>query len=143
VTYRFLPHTADIRAAIEAPTFTALLDEVVALLRELTAGSGPPSKHESTRPLSVTGSDPAELLIQFAREVLTAFQLDAIVPVRLELDTVQLPPGGTPSIRGRLWGEPFDPTRHATQPEIKAVTRHGLAVRQDEAGWHAELVIDV
>jgi SHS2 domain-containing protein len=143
VTYRFLPHTADIRAAIDADTYAALLGQVVALLRELTGGSAVRAHPAREYPLVVHGDDPSDLLVRFAREVLAAFQLDAVVPAHLELDTLNLPPDGAPSLTGRLVGEPFDPSRHTTQPEIKAITRHGLRVLQDESGWHAEVLIDV
>jgi SHS2 domain-containing protein len=105
-------------------------------------GPGAAVAPRSARAIAVTGSDPADLLLRFAREVLAAFALQALVPARFELDDLHLPPAA-PALAGHLLGEPFDPSRHAPQPEVKAVTRHGLRVGQNAQGWHAELLFDV
>jgi SHS2 domain-containing protein len=120
------------------------LDDVVALLQELCAGAGAAVVPRIDRPLTADGADPADLLLRFAREVHAMFAIESIVPAHFELGALELPAGGgAASLSGRLRGEPFDPSRHATQPEIKAVTRHGLVVRHDQRGWHAELLLDV
>lgn len=141
MTFRFLPHTADIRVCIEAPTFRALLEDLVQVLRQLTAGDRP-VQPRAARVIAIEAPDPPELLLALSREVLDAFQLDAFVPARLELDVLTQPPA-PPSLRGRVMGERFDPTRHEVQPEIKAVTRHGLAAEPTPQGWRAELLFDV
>jgi len=141
VTYRFVPHTADIRASIEAPTFRRLLEDLVQVLRELVAGDRPVQPH-TARVIAVQAPDPPELLLALSREILDAFQLDGFVPARLEIDTLTQPPE-PPSLRGRVLGEQFDPARHETQPEIKAVTRHGLVAEPTTEGWRAELLFDV
>ncbi len=141
MTHRFLAHTADIRVGIEAPSLRGLLEELVDVLRHLTAGEGP-VQLRATREIALQAPDPPELLLAFAREVLDAFQLDGFVPARVELDTLTQPPG-TLVLRGRLVGERFDPSRHETQPEIKALTRHGLLAEPTADGWRAELLFDV
>lgn len=141
MTYRFVPHTADIRATIEAPTLRALLEDLVQVLRELTAGDRP-VEPRAARVIAVQAPDPPELLLALSREILDAFQLDGFVPARLEIDALTQPPEA-PSLRGRVMGERFDPARHETQPEIKAVTRHGLVAEPAPRGWRAELLFDV
>jgi SHS2 domain-containing protein len=141
MTHRFLPHTADILVGIEASTLRGLLEELVEVVRQLTAGDGP-VQPRAAREISLQAPDPPELLLDLAREALDAFQLDGFVPARVELDTLTQPPAPL-VLRGRLWGEPFDPSRHETQPEIKALTRHGLLAQQGPDGWRAELLFDV
>lgn len=115
----------------------------MAVLRELCVGPGAVVAPRSARAIVANASDPADLLLQFAREVLATFALEALVPARFELDDLRLPPAASVALSGRLLGEPFDPSRHQTQPEIKAVTRHGLRACQNAQGWHAELLFDV
>jgi SHS2 domain-containing protein len=141
VTYRFLPHTADIRATIDAPTFRRLLEDLVQVLRELVAGD-PPVEPRSGRLIAIEAPDAPELILRLSREVLDAFQIDGFVPARLEVDTLS-PPPKPPALRGRIVGEPFDPARHDVRPEVKAVTRHGLLAEPTARGWHAELLFDV
>jgi SHS2 domain-containing protein len=42
-----------------------------------------------------------------------------------------------------LEGEAIDPTRHQLSNDVKAVTVHGLSVRETGAGWEARVVLDV
>jgi SHS2 domain-containing protein len=141
VTYYYLPHTADLRVAFEAPTFAALLEDVVRVIREQTAGDRS-VEARAGRGLALEAPDLAELFFSFAREALAAFQVDRFVPAGFELHALALPPA-RPSVAGRLWGEPFDPARHEVQPEIKAVTRHGLKLEEGPGAWRAELLFDV
>jgi SHS2 domain-containing protein len=136
-----MPHTADIRASLEAPTLRGLLEDLVQVLRELTVGDRP-VRPRTGRVIALQAPDPPELLLALSREVLDAYQLDGFVPARLEIDTLAEPPAAL-FLRGRVIGEPFDPARHETQPEIKAVTRHGLAAERTPGGWRAELLFDV
>lgn len=41
------------------------------------------------------------------------------------------------------WGEYFDPQRHASEREVKAVTHHEFKVRKDKDGWKAEVIFDI
>ena len=141
MTHRFLAHTADVRVAIEAATLRRLLEELTEVLRSLTVGPSP-VRPRVERAIALEAPDAAELLLAFSREVLDAFQLDGFVPARVELDALAEPPGPL-ALRGRLVGEPFDAARHATQPEITALTRHGLVAEPVAGGWHAELLFDV
>lgn len=137
MAYRFLPHTADARVAIEAATFGELLADCVAVVRELAAGDSPVAAREQ-RAISVAADHPQETLMLFVRQLLEGFALDAFIPVAF--DPAQVDPRAA---RGILSGERFDPRRHAAQPEVKALTRHGLEVRETAQGWNAELLFDL
>lgn len=141
MTHRFLAHTADVRVGIDAPSLRRLLEELVDVLRVLTAGDRA-VQPRAAREIAIQAPDPPELLLALAREALDAFELDGLVPARIELDTLTEAPGSL-TLRGRLVGEPFDPARHETQPEIKALTRHGLVAERVPEGWRAELLFDV
>jgi SHS2 domain-containing protein len=40
-------------------------------------------------------------------------------------------------------GEPLDTQRHRMGREVKAITYHGLWVRQAQDHWEAEVIVDV
>jgi SHS2 domain-containing protein len=42
-----------------------------------------------------------------------------------------------------VYGEPFDATRHASEHQVKAVTRHGYRFERTPAGYEAELLFDL
>jgi SHS2 domain-containing protein len=137
VSYRYLPHTADIRVAIDGRSFEELLADGVLITRELLAGAGPVEPREERR-IEVAGPDARETFLQFLRELVFLHATDAFLPSTFLPDSVN-----QTSIRGRLAGEPFDNGRHEQQPEVKAVTRHGLVVEPRVDGWYAEVVFDV
>lgn len=41
------------------------------------------------------------------------------------------------------WGEYFDPGKHTSEREVKAVTHHGFQVAKNEKGWKAEVIFDI
>ena len=137
VGYRFLPHTADVRVAIEAETFAAVVMDAVLALRSLLVGTSGVGA-TVTRPVAIAGEDAAETLLMLLREVLFAFETEGLAPRALRVTTAD-----PTLVAGHLEGEAFDPTKHETQPEVKAVTRHGLTVREERGRWHAELVFDL
>jgi SHS2 domain-containing protein len=137
MTYRFLAHTADIKVAIAVPSFEHLVAEGLQVIQLLLAGERtvkPRHEHE----LRVEGTDATDVWFRFLQEVLYLHATDTFVPANFLPDTIS-----ETSIAGTVAGEPFDPDRHDRQPEVKAVTRHGLVVKRREKGWYAEVIFDV
>ncbi len=137
MTYRYLPHTADIKVAIEGNSFEGLLADGLLVTRQLLAGDRPVEPREERR-LAVQGPDAVETFLDFLRELLFLHATDAFLPSAFLPDAVV-----ETAVVGRIAGEPFDAERHEHQPEVKAVTRHGLVVERREHGWYAEVVFDV
>jgi len=135
--YRFLPHTADARVEVRAPTLGELLAECTAVVRDLAAGDSPVEARER-REISVAADRPEEVVLAFVRQLLHGFAVDAFVPAGFQPALVD-----ARTARGVVPGERFDPRRHAAQPEVKALTRHGLSVRETPDGWIAELLFDL
>jgi len=137
MTYRFLPHTADVIVQIEAASLANVFRDAMAVVRLLVAGDTTVTTAQS-HAVSLTAQAADELLLRFIRELLTQFQLDTFVPGELEIR--ELDPM---RFEGAVMGEPFDDAKHDAQPEVKAVTRHGLSVEETSAGWRAVLVLDL
>jgi SHS2 domain-containing protein len=137
VTYRFLPHTADLKVAIEGERFEDLFHDGLAVTRELVAGDGAAEPRERRR-LVLDAPDAAELLLGFLKELLYWFATDTFAPAELEIESLS-----DQELRGVVTGERFDPGRHEAQPEVKAVTRHQLQVSEQDGFWLAQVVFDV
>lgn len=41
------------------------------------------------------------------------------------------------------WGECFDPEKHSSEREVKAVTHHEFQVTKDSEGWKAKVIFDI
>ena len=137
MTYRFLPHTADVLVELEAPSLDELFLETTNVACYLLAGDSPVAGTEP-QPISVTAPDAAELLHRYMRELLIRFQVDTFIPARLEIEHLD-----ATKMVAVVWGERFDARRHEAQPEVKAVTRHEFAVAETESGWRAVMVLDM
>ncbi len=46
-------------------------------------------------------------------------------------------------LEARAQMAPLDPSRHQLLHEVKAITYHGLRVEPTDAGWLAELIVDI
>jgi SHS2 domain-containing protein len=139
---RFLPHTADILVELEAPDAEGIFHEATAVIRILVAGEQE-ARSRIARTIGLSGTDLTELLFEYLRELLYLFATETFVPARLEIDRLDFSRQGPAALAGTVLGEPFDPERHQTQPEVKAVTRHGLEVTTTEEGFRARILFDV
>ena len=141
MTLRWLPHTADIRVELTGSSLADLLGQASGAVRELLVGQSV-VRPQAVRPLSVSGLDDTELVFAFLRALLDLYYRDQFVPGDTEVSELTYSGEGvraSATIRGEL----FDAARHEAQPEVKAVTRHGLRVARTDAGWLADVVFDV
>jgi len=137
VAYRFLPHTADVRVALESDSLPGLLRDGVAVLRVLLVGESPVEERLESSVVLDPGN-PEGALLTLLRDILIRYETENFVPAEVRF-------AGSPSkaLEGTLVGEPFDRGRHDPEPEVKAVTRHGLVVHRVGTTWRAEVVFDV
>jgi len=137
VTYRYLPHTADIRVAIEACSLEELFHDGLAIARQLFVGQSPVERRTENM-VQLDAIDVEELFLRFLRDLLYRYETSGFIPAGVTAEHLD-----ATHFAGRLVGERFDRTRHQPEPEVKAVTRHGLVVRKTDEGWYAEVLFDV
>lgn len=90
------------------------------------------------RPLRVEGDDVPSLLVNFLAEILSLFDAGHFAPARVEVARV------TPTaVEATLVGEPRSPARHRWSLIVKAVTYHGLEVREHDGAWTARVFLDI
>ena len=135
--YRIFDHTADLGVEVTGATLEDLyagaalaLFDILTDLSSVRAGV--------TRAIVVSGEDPADLLVNFLREVLYAWNGDGFLMKSCLIREVK-----PQRLSALLRGEPFDPSRHQIKQEIKAVTYHQASVETTAAGWRARVVFDV
>jgi SHS2 domain-containing protein len=111
--HRLLAHTADLRAELEAADFDALCAEAVALVREILVGECPVLPRVERR-VALEGEAESERFFRFVRELVYLADAEGFLPASCVRSD-----GGF-----RVAGEPFDPSRHVAERQIKALTRH-------------------
>lgn len=133
-----LPHTADTGVAVDAPTFALCLARAAAgmfagVLRP-TSDQSPTSRID----LDVEADSRSELLVRWLEELLYRSDADELAFLEFEVRSSRLN-----GVRAAAWAVPFDGAVEQVGPMVKAVTRHGLDLRQDATGWHARIYFDV
>jgi len=137
--YKLFDHTADIGVEVTGRTrkelFVNAAQAVFDVMIENKMGSGMAKQH---RKLKVEGTDVADLLINFLREILYQFNGEKFITGSCEMIKFT-----SKELQAQLTGESFNNKKHLIKTEIKAVTYSGLKVEKVKAGWVAKIIFDV
>lgn len=136
-TFEPIDHTADLAYRLFAPTIEELFVVAArALFDAITELEDIQPKF--SRKVIAEADDVEGLLVAWLSElnfycingleIFSKFEVDSFLPVL---------------ISATVHGEKIDLSRHNIKTEIKAVTYHGLYVRQVTGGWEAQVIFDV
>jgi SHS2 domain-containing protein len=80
------------------------------------------------------------LLVDWLSELLFRFETRSWLTAR---PIVEILTADVYRLGARVEGEPLDPVRHPVKVLLKAVTYHGLEVRQQGDMWVAQIIFDI
>jgi SHS2 domain-containing protein len=135
--YETFEHTADLGLRIRADDLNALFAEAGRALFSVIVGNPEEIRNVEEMPFAVNVSDVEELLHDWLTELLFTFHVQRRLFAKFD---VKIQSTGLTAI---AWGEKIDPGRHEIDVEIKAITWHGLQVKQTPDGWLAEVIVDI
>ncbi len=135
--YEFFEHTADLGLRVRAPDLDTLFAEAAEAMFAAIVEDLATVEPRRRVDVNLTGDDREYLLFDWLKELLYHFDAEHLLFGRFEVHLQ-----GN-ELKGRAWGEPLDPSRHALEHEVKAVTYHGLRVEQTPDGWLAEVIVDI
>jgi SHS2 domain-containing protein len=135
--YEFFDHTADLGIRASGATLAELLTHLAAGLTAVIAEDSRLEPRDA-RQLALTAADAEELALRWLQELLFWFSTDRFLPARCAFERAE-----PTELRATVEGETFDPARHAQGREVKAITRHELAVRRGAGGWTAQVIVDI
>lgn len=135
--FELFEHTADVGIRASAPTVGELFEEAAKGLFSILISDLEAVQPRQTIRVELAEEDRELLLRDWLSELLYRFDVDRLLFSRFEV-----------SIRGdkltaNAHGEVLDEARHALECEVKAITYHGLTVRQTEGQWLAEVIVDI
>ena len=132
-------HTADVGLAIRASDLDDLFRTAAEGVFDYIVTNRDAVRVEETERVALRAETTADLLVTWLNDLIfrseTRHRLYARFDVRLAGDGLGL--------EAEIGGEPIDRDRHVLDHEVKAVTHHGLTLRQDGDGWLAELILDI
>jgi protein archease len=152
--FELFDHTADLGLRVKAATLEELLAEAGRGLLAMLVANPVAVLAVQSRTVELPATEPSYLLFDWLSELLYAFESEKLLLCEFEIE-LRAREGKAPaeplSRSSSIWslsatcrGEPMDPTRHTMDHEVKAITYHGLTVRQDDDGaWEAEVIVDI
>jgi SHS2 domain-containing protein len=90
------------------------------------------------RKIEASGEDVESLLYSWLAEVLAVSDAERLILRRANVTFLT-----EGRVRGTVYGEPIDRTRHKTGVAIKAVTLHQFAVENVDDSWRARVFLDL
>jgi SHS2 domain-containing protein len=134
---QYLDHPSDIGIEAHGATCGEAFDHAASALLAIILD---PSKVQSTlqRLITIDAADTEQLLVRWLSEILYLYDGQGFVVASSTITRCT-----QTTLEAVVSGEPFDATRHPTRMDVKAVTYHQLSVRQDAAGWHLRVFLDI
>ncbi|MGD9497222.1 MAG: archease [Armatimonadota bacterium] len=129
-------HTADLAIRAWAPDLRGLVEQAARAMVGLLLTRQPTP--ERTVVVEGEGPTPEELLVDCLREILLLVELEALVPVEVEVLEVT-----GERARCRVGVVPLSAVRPWRAHEIKAVTYHGLEIERTQRGLQVQVVFDI
>jgi SHS2 domain-containing protein len=135
--YRLIDHTADLGIEVDGANIENLFESAAMSMFDLiwdveTTGV------KIEKMILVDGDDWSDLMINWLRELLYLWSGGNLLMEELEIISFN-----EYSILSRAQMIRFDPKHHRIKKDIKAVTYHGLEVKQTDAGWTVTVIFDV
>lgn len=89
-------------------------------------------------PVTVQAPDRQALMVRWLSELHFLHETERLVFAEWHVRTIT-----TEALTAEAWGEKIDPARHTVYTEIKAVTFHGLSVKDLGGSWEARVIFDL
>jgi SHS2 domain-containing protein len=135
--FRLLDHPADLGIHAEGPTLAGVFADLArGLVSVILDERG--IREQEERSVTLHAADREQLLVRWLSEVLYLYDGRGYVGVRFLVEDLT-----DTSLTVRIAGEAFDPLRHTTRLDVKAVTYHQLRIAETAEGWEAEVVVDI
>lgn len=139
--YETFEHTADLGLSVSADSLQELFAEAAVGLTSLVVAEVGSVQQKQERILEVTSTDLEYLYFDWLSELLYLFESEGWLTSRAQVEVSERHACGT------LFGERFHEARHRRSHEVKAVTYHGLNVRnsnsQGKPAWQADAIVDI
>jgi len=139
--FEFLEHTADVYVrAYGTDLKEAFENAALALFETMTDTSKIEPRIEDE--VEVEAEDEKALLYSWLQEWLIKFDLTGNLYSNFKVESLEKMPNGL-KIKGKAWGEPFDPAKHVQKIGIKSITYHRMEIDKKPDRVTLKFIFDV
>ena len=135
--YEFINHTADLGIRVWGESIEELFENAAYSMFDIIADLNR-VELKKTMKVEIEKEELDELLADWLRNLLYKFNGDGYLLKEFRVETID-----TQGLKAKVKGEKLDLSRHHLKTEIKAVTYHGLEVKEVDRGWEAQIIFDV
>ncbi len=135
--FRFLEHTADVGIEAKSATLAGAFEQAGAGLIALFLDPAT-VRCTSRRTVVLSGEGTEQLLVRWLSELLYLFDGQKFAPSMTRIHLLD-----DCRLQASVFGEEFDPERHVTRTDVKAITYHQLSVRREGRSWIATVYVDI
>ena len=137
-----LPHTADAGFEVWGPRIEDVYEQAVLALFALM-GPRPSLSPAESFEIDAAGVDREDLLVRVLTECVGRFELDGLFVTAATSDGLRRDGDGDVVTTLRCEGGTLVDRERCGLEEVKAVTYHGLEVREDAAGFRGRVYVDL
>jgi SHS2 domain-containing protein len=135
-------HTADVGLRIRGRDLKELFVHAAEGLFDLIAGpKSVGAQLIAPLPIEVSAPSQEELLVAWLRELIYLSSARRMVFFGFKINRMDV--GVTLRIHAEIFGEKMNSKKHVLKKEVKAITYHGLSLKQGKKSWVAEVIFDV
>ena len=135
--YDFFDHTADMGLLVYGQSLAGLFENAGFALFDVLTDTAR-VKPRQTQRFNLQRDNVEELLVEWLSSLLYAFDAEGILFSKFSVEHID-----SLSLTASAHGEPFSAGCHEIKTSLKAVTYHGLSIRQENGLWQATVIIDV
>ncbi len=135
--FRILDHPADLGIEGYGKTLAEAFEQAALGLVSIIVDASRVEARDC-RKVTLQGSDLEHLLVRWLEEILYLYDGEHFIGGRFQIS--QLESGRLQAV---VHGEVFDPTRHETRMDVKAVTYHQLKVHEETEKSSVRVFLDI
>jgi len=136
--YEYLEHTADVKFRAYGSTVEEMLQNAALALFNAMMDTSTVQAKEAWD-VELKARDLEQLAYNWLSEIVFLFETETAVFSTFDVNVSH---NGEWWLKATIGGERTDPTRHAFEDEVKAVTRHEFEVKKNDL-WCLQVVLDV
>jgi SHS2 domain-containing protein len=131
-------HTAEAGIRVQAANAEDAFRSTAEAMFDLMVPNRSQVKGREEWQISASGDNWGDLLVGWLEELLFCYRTEHLVVAGITFETVD-----SATLEATISGERFDPERHESGVQIKAVTHRNLQVEQTDTGFRAQVIFDV
>jgi SHS2 domain-containing protein len=136
--YKLIDHTADTGLDLSGNSLEELFDDAFHGMMDVLGLTDVDAEQEDALQIDPCPVD--LMLVDWLRELLDRYDRGTFVTASVEIQEI----GEDAGLQSIIRGEPYDPSRHKPQTEIKGITYHDLSVRQcNDGSWTGRVIFDL